>query len=98
MAVPGLDRRDAKFQVGRAPFDAKYCAVWRALFESFAPVERALAPVYRFVICSRVARFRGEAAPDSSDVRTVAFRTALSTLNVGGVVLGIGKPFACICG
>ena len=98
VALTGADWWGAEFQIGRAPLGAKYFAVWRALFESFAPVERALAPVYRFVICSRVARFRGEAAPDSSDVRTVAFRTALSTLNVGGVVLGIGKPFACICG
>ena len=69
--------------MGRAPFDAKYCAVWHALFESFAPVERELAPVYRFLIRSRVAALRGDAVPDSSDVRTMALETVLSTLNSG---------------
>ena len=29
---------DESFQMGRAPFDSKFCAVWRALFEAFAPV------------------------------------------------------------
>ena len=33
--------RDTKFQMGRAPFDTKYCAARRALFKSFAPAERA---------------------------------------------------------
>ena len=73
----------AKFQMGRAPFDTRYCAVRHALFESFAPVERALAPIYRFLIRTRVATLRGDTAPDSSDVRTMAFETALSTLNLG---------------
>ena len=46
---PGADEWwDATFHLGRVPFDSKYCAVWRALFESFAPVERASAPVCRF--------------------------------------------------
>ena len=26
------------FHLGRVPFDAKYCAVWNAFFESFAPI------------------------------------------------------------
>ena len=85
---PGSDDwRGAKFQMGRAPFDAKYFSVWRALFESFAPAERALAPVYRFLIRSRVATLRGDTAPDPSDVRTMAFETALSTLNLGALSL-----------
>ena len=57
--------------------------MWRALFESFAPVERALAPVFRFLIHPRAATLRGDAAPGSSDVRTMAFQTASSTLNLG---------------
>ena len=77
----------AGFQMGRAPFGAQYCAVWRALFESFAPVKRALAPVYRFLISSRAATLRGDAAPDSSDVRTAAFQAALSILNLGASAL-----------
>ena len=39
--------RGAVFEWGSAPFDSKFCAVWRAFFESFAPIERGLAPVYR---------------------------------------------------
>ena len=75
--------RDVKFRIGRAPFDAKYCAVWCALFESFASVERAFAPVYWFLIRSRVAVLRGDAVPDSSDVRAMAFETVLSAWNLG---------------
>ena len=44
---------------------------------------RALAPVYRFLIRSCVATLRGDAAPDSSDVGTMAFETVLSTLKLG---------------
>ena len=44
---PGaLAWRDESFQMGRAPFDSKFCAVWRALFQSFAPAERALGLVF----------------------------------------------------
>ena len=39
--------------------------------------------MYRFLARLRVATFRGDAAPDSSDVRTMALQTALSTLNLG---------------
>ena len=74
-------------QTGGAPFGAKYCAVWRALFESFAPIERALAPVYRFVIRPRDATLRGDTAPDSPGARTMAFQT----LNLGAPSLELGS-------
>ena len=53
------------FQTGRAPFDSKYCAARHALFESFAPVERSLSPVYRLLLRSRGAQLRGENVPDA---------------------------------
>ena len=78
--IPGSDDSwGAKFQMGRAPFAAEYCALRRTLFESFAPVKRALAPVYRFLIRSRVATLRGGTAPVSAVVRTMAFEAVLST-------------------
>ena len=38
--------RGVYFDMGRAPSDSKYCAVWRAPLESFAQLDRVLAPVY----------------------------------------------------
>ena len=46
--------------------------------------------MYRFLIRSRVATLRGDAAPDSPDVRTMAFETAVSTLNLGAWSLDLG--------
>ena len=74
--------RGAEFQIGRAPVGAEYCAARHALFESFAPAERALAPVYRFSIRFRVATLRGDAVPVSADVRAIASETASSTLTL----------------
>ena len=39
--------------------------------------------MFRILIRSRAATLRRDAAPDSSDVRTMAFGTASSTLNLG---------------
>ena len=64
---------DAEFQLGRAPFDSKNCAIRHALFESFASAGRALAPVFRFLIRSRGAQLRGESVPDPKEVRQAAF-------------------------
>ena len=63
----------AEFQLGRAPFDSKNCAIRHALFESFASAGRALAPVFRFLIRSRGAQLRGESVPDPKEVRQAAF-------------------------
>ena len=41
------------FEMGRAPYDAIYCAVWHALFEAFAPLERVLARLYRHLLRAR---------------------------------------------
>ena len=49
---------DVPFHMGRVPFDSKYCAVWRALFESFAPIERVLAPAFRALLRAHNARLR----------------------------------------
>ena len=76
---PGTaDWRDKEIQLGRAPFDSKYCPVWNALFESFAPVERALAPVYKFLI-----RCRGPnkgSVPGSKAVYQMAFDAVSQTI------------------
>ena len=75
--------RDSEFEIGRAPFGSRYCAVWRALFESSAPVERASAPVYIFLIRSRGSLLRGEFAPNRTDAQAMAFETVSSSRKLG---------------
>ena len=36
--------RGESLEMGRATYDSKHCAVWRALFESVAPLGRFHAP------------------------------------------------------
>ena len=74
---------DSKFEIGRALSDSQYCAVWRALFESFAPVERALAPAYRFLIRARGSLLQGESVPNRTDVQSMACETASSSWELG---------------
>ena len=81
---PGCaDWWDSEFEIDRAPFRSRCCAVWRVLFESFAPVGRALAPVYRLMIRARGSLIRGESAPNRTDVQSVAFETASSLWKLG---------------
>ena len=80
-----------KFQLGRAPFDSKYCAAWHALFESLAPGDRALAPVYRFPLRARGAKLRGETAPDSKAVYQMAFDTVSQTIDLGASSAELGS-------
>ena len=65
----------ASFEMGRAPFDSKFCAVWRALFEYLPPIERSLAPVYRRLIRLRAAALQGSSVVDHEDVRPMGFET-----------------------
>ena len=83
--------RDEFFQTGRAPFDSKHCAVWRALFESFAPVERSLGPVYRLLLRSRGAGARGNPAPDSQAVYKLALDSASLTIDLGVTPLDLER-------
>ena len=69
--------------MGRAPFDSKYSAVWRAFFESFAPAGRNLAPVYRLLARSRSARLRGEKAPSPGSLYKVAFDAVSAAIDLG---------------
>ena len=39
---------DVEFEMGRVPFDSKYCAVWHAPSESFVPIKRGVAGVSLF--------------------------------------------------
>ena len=77
-----------EFQIGRVPFDSKYCAVWRAFFESFAPAERVLAPVYRFPLRSRGARLRGGGVPSPGSLHKVAFDAVSKTRNLKASFVG----------
>ena len=73
----------ASFEIGRAPFDSKFCAVWHALFESFAPIERGLAPAYRCLVRSRAAALLGSSVVDREDVRPMGLETASPIWNLG---------------
>ena len=57
------------FAMGRAPLDSKYCGVRYALFESFAPLERVPAPVYRHLLRSLRAAAMRCGDPGRADVR-----------------------------
>ena len=74
---------DEPFPTGRAPFDSKYCAVWRALFESFAPVERPPSSVFRLLIRSRSSRLRGETVPDAQVTNKVSLDAVSQTIDLG---------------
>ena len=76
--------------MGRAPFDLKFRAVWHALFESFAPFERGLAPVYRHLIRGRAATLRVDAAADQESVSSFGFEKALSFLQFGASSAELG--------
>ena len=91
----GADWWKSEFENGRAPFGSWYCAVRRALFESFAPVERALAPVYRFLFRARGSLLRGESVPNRTDVQSMAFDSVL-VAQVGSAPDRIGKRPACL--
>ena len=47
---------DVAFEMGRAPFDSKFCAARRAAFGSFAPIGRGMAPAYRQLSRGRAGR------------------------------------------
>ena len=81
--VGGGSWRDEPFQIGRVPFDSKYCAVWHALFESFAPVERVLAPVFRLLIRARSAELTGRPEREAASACDMAFHTATESMDLG---------------
>ena len=86
--------RDVSLETGRAPFDTKYCAARHALFESFASLERLLAPAYRHlrrarrdVVMSRDGRCC------SGEVESVAYQTAVSAFSVAAAAFSV----AAVC-
>ena len=87
----GTDWWDAEFEIGRAPFGARYCAVSRAVFESFAPAERALAPAYRSLIRARGSLLRGEYAPNPSDAQSMAFERVSPSRKLGVSQTELGR-------
>ena len=74
---------DFEFEIGRAPRDSEYCAVWRALFKSFVPIDRGLAPAYRYLIRNRASVSQGAAQRDQGDVSAMGFQTASSFVKLG---------------
>ena len=59
--------RGESSEMGRAPFGGEYCAAWRALFESFAPLERAPAPARRHLLRARHAVAMGHGGPSRAE-------------------------------
>ena len=82
---------DESFDMGRAPRDSKYCGARYALFELFAPLERAPAPVYRHLLHSPRAVVMGRGDPGrAEEVESVAHQTATSTFSVGATSVELG--------
>ena len=75
----------AAFEMGRAPFDSKFCTVWHALFELFFPIERGLAPAYRHLIRPRASGLH-------------EFRNCRVDVELGCICDRIGRPSALVCG
>ena len=69
--------------MGRAPCDSTFSAGRHALFESSAPIERFLAPVYRHLIRGRAAALQGGTAVYQGSVSSTGFETSLSIARLG---------------
>ena len=78
--------------MGRAPFDSKFCAARHPLFESYAPIERSLAPVYRHLVRGRAAVLQGGAAAGQESVGSMGFETASPHAQLGVTSAGFGDP------
>ena len=76
--------------MGCAPFDSKFCVVRRALFESFAPIERGLALLRRHSIRTRAAVLRGDPVPEQAGVRPLGFEVVSSLSKLGASATELG--------
>ena len=76
--------------MGRAPFDSKFFASRHALFESFALIERGLAPAYRHLIRPCAAALQGSPAVDHEDVRPMGFEAVSPILKLGASAAEFG--------
>ena len=75
-------------EMGRVQFESKYCGAWRAWFESFALLDRVLAPAYcRAVVVGRGGPGRAE------EVESVAHQEAASAFSAGSTSVNIGRFF-----
>ena len=84
------DWRDDELEIGRAPRGAKFCAVRHASFESFVPIGRGLAPVFRYLIRSRAAVLRGTVPHGQEDVPAMSFESAPSFVQLGVTSADVG--------
>ena len=57
--------------------------MWHALFESFAPIERVLAPVFRLLLRARATQLTGGAETENESSYQVVFRTAAESVDLG---------------
>ena len=57
--------------------------MWHAFFESFAPIERVLAPVFRLLIRARAAQITGGPETEPGSSYQVVFRTAAESMDLG---------------
>ena len=74
---------DVAFEIGRAPFDSKFCALRNALSES-------LAPIYRHLIRGSAAAVRGGSAAGQESVSSMGFETASSLVQLGAFSAELG--------
>ena len=79
-------------EMGRAPFDSKFCAAWRALFESFVPIGRGMAPVCRHLIRSRAEVLQGAPRADQEDVSAMGCGAAAFFVKLGVSPAELGAP------
>ena len=56
--------------------------MWRAFFESFAPVERVLAPAFRLLLRARNAQITGSPKQESVSASAMAFRAAAESMDL----------------
>ena len=73
----------AEFELVRAPLDLKFCFIRRAFFESFAPIERGLAPAYRLFLRNRAAKLSGSSPAVPGGASAMAVKTVAAFVNLG---------------
>ena len=72
--------------------------MWHSLFESFAPIERGLAPAFRHLILICAAVLRGDPVADQAGVRSMGFETVSPLLKLGVPATELGDPLRSYVG
>ena len=84
--------REVEFDIGRRRDDMQYSAAWHSLFETFAPIDRALGPVYRLLLSDRANRLRAVRTADADlGAAGVASKTALCAIALPAFARGVER-------